>query len=142
MIDVQFFAQGGPKLPLTFDQLRQAATRTASELKLSSGELSVIFVDDEALAEMHGTYLDDPSPTDVITFDLSDNGVFEAEIYISVARAREHAAQFNVSWESEIIRLVIHGMLHLTGFDDTTESAYKRMKKEEDRLVAMSNKNL
>ncbi len=142
MIDVQFFAQGGPKLPLTFDQLRQAAQRTADELRLTSGDLSVVFLDDESLAEMHGTYLDDPSPTDVITFDLSDDDVFEAEIYISVARAREHAAQFNVSWESEVIRLVIHGMLHLAGFDDRNKSAYERMKKEEDRLVAMNSEIL
>ncbi len=87
---------------------------------------------------MHQKYLNDGSPTDIMTFDLTEEGQdLDAELYISSYRAKEHAERFNLSWENELARLIIHGLLHLAGFDDQTEADYRRMKSEEERLLKM-----
>jgi len=96
--------------------------------------VSFIFVSDDELAEMHNKYLDDPSKTDVITFNLGDENI-EGEIYISAERAADQATQFETTFDEEILRLMIHGLLHLADYDDLNEKDYKKMKKAEDSLL-------
>lgn len=105
--------------------------RTVARAKnLQPESISVIWVDDAYLKNLHAAYLDDDTETDVMTFNLADSPDIEGEIYISVDRANEHANIFNTSLESELARLIIHGMLHLSGMDDHTEAeaanAYSR----------------
>ena len=106
----------------------------AADIGLEAKSCSVIFVDDVRLKEMHSHYLNDDTKTDVITFDLGEDKI-EGEIYISVDRAIVQAESFKVSVAEEIVRLIIHGLLHLKGFDDRTEADRIVMKKEENRLV-------
>lgn len=101
---------------------------------LPAREVNVIFVNDEYLKQLHRDFLNDDTYTDVITFDLSKPHAkeVEGEIYISVERADIHAREFQVSFLEEIGRLIIHGMLHLKGYDDQTENGRKEMRKKED----------
>lgn len=121
---------------LSKTQLVSLCQRISSEIRLQAVSCTVIFVDDPTLQKMHAEYLNDPEPTDVITFDLGDEAV-EGEIYISVDRAREQAAFYQVSLQQEISRLIIHGLLHLKGYDDREEPDRLKMKNIEDRLVGM-----
>ena len=121
-------------LSLSAQQIKNITINTCNELNLSALSITFIFVTDEKLAEMHGTYLQDNSKTDVITFNLGDKDI-EGEIYISKDRAFEQAKQYEVSFEEEIIRLVIHGILHLAGYDDIEEQDGKEMKKIENSLL-------
>jgi rRNA maturation RNase YbeY len=105
-----------------------------SEVELEAESLDVIFVDDAALKNMHEEYLDDPTLTDVITFDLGEDSV-EGELYISLDRAQDQASTYNVPYFTEINRLIIHGILHLKGYDDLTDELRKEMKMVENRLV-------
>ncbi len=105
-----------------------------TEIHLEAQSCAVIFVDDAFLKEMHGRYLSDPTETDVITFDLGETPV-EGEIYISTDRASAQAEQYGTPAEEEIIRLIIHGLLHLKGYDDIEEQDRLKMKKEENRLT-------
>ena len=98
--------------------------------------VTIIYVTDVVLARMHSDFLDDPTETDVMAFDLGDDHI-EAELYISVDRAKDHAQQFNVSLENELTRLVIHGLLHLTGYDDHSEDGIKRMREREHYYLNM-----
>ncbi len=100
--------------------------------RISAQGIHIILVDDEYLRRLHREYLDDDTPTDVMTFDLSDDGGVEGEIYISLDRAKAHAIQFDVSLDAEIARLIIHGLLHLKGYDDSTESRTKEMREREN----------
>jgi probable rRNA maturation factor len=100
--------------------------------KISAQGIHVIFVDDEYLRRLHREYLDDDTPTDVMTFDLSEDGGVEGEIYISLDRAKAQAIQFDVSLDAEIARLIIHGLLHLKGYDDSTKSKREEMRKREN----------
>jgi probable rRNA maturation factor len=103
-------------------------------LALDMSSCHVIFINDEILRGMHEKYLNDPDFTDVMTFNLGDDAV-EGEIYISYDRVKENAVVFDVSIENEIIRNMIHGLLHLKGYKDKNESDRIIMKKKEDELV-------
>ncbi len=86
------------------------------------------------MSQLHGQYFDDNTPTDVITFNLGDEDI-ESEIYIGWETALEQSKQYQVSLENEILRLMIHGILHLKGMNDDTEDQMIVMKQEEDRLL-------
>jgi len=122
------------ELQLTEKQLSELCRKVSRRIGLQAASCDVIFVDDAALQEMHARYLNDPTPTDVITFDLGEETV-EGEIYISYQRAREQAEQFGVSVAEEVLRLVIHGLLHLKGYDDIDETERREMKQMENELV-------
>jgi rRNA maturation RNase YbeY len=94
--------------------------------------LSIIWVTDAYLVELHNDYLDDPTETDIMTFNYAEAGYIDAELYISIDRAKEQAPQFKTTFENELLRLVIHGVLHMSGFDDLTESDRTKMRARED----------
>jgi probable rRNA maturation factor len=93
------------------------------------------------MAELHGRFMDDPTPTDVLTFDLGDehesggDGI-EGEIVISVETARREAKRRRLPERQEVLRYLIHGTLHLIGYDDATPPQRRRMRREEDRVLA------
>ena len=102
--------------------------------------VDVVLVDDRTLARMHARFLGDPAPTDVIAFDLSGgppegaDGV-DAEIYVSHACARRVAAARGVAFERELCLYIVHGALHLCGFDDRSKTARGRMRRAEARIM-------
>ncbi len=122
-----------------WQQLIQQITQT---LQMKVNNLNIIFVDDPTLQQMHLQYLNDPEKTDVMTFDLSDGDDLEGEIYISIDRARDQAKQYQVSLAEEILRLIIHGLLHLKGYNDLLPEEQKIMKQQEDELVERFRKKL
>ncbi len=132
-MEIEIF-QPDPAFNLSSKQIIHIVKTTCNEIKLHAKSCHFIFVNDKTLAEMHRQYLNDPSPTDVITFDLGEEQV-EGEIYISTDRAQAQAKQYSVSYHEEIIRLIIHGLLHLAGYDDIEESDRIEMKEIENRLV-------
>ena len=99
-------------------------------------ELSVVFVGDEELCRMHAEHLDDPSRTDVITFDLGEEGEGPAgELYVSLDRARRVASERGVPLERELSLYLVHGALHLCGFDDHAEADRVRMRAAESAVL-------
>jgi len=114
--------------------LKTIITQVSEDIALKAESLSFVFVDDTYLAGLHERYLDDPSKTDVITFNLGEDKI-EGEIYISHDRAFLQASTYNVTFEEEIVRLMIHGLLHLAGYDDLHEEEREKMKLEESRLL-------
>ncbi len=124
---------------INLESIQAFAEAVIGRLELPLTSLGVILVDDPFLCRLHKQYLDDPTPTDIITFDLSepDSEDIEAELYISVERARAHAAELQVPFSLEIARLVVHGILHLQGFQDHTPGERAKMRSEEDRILAL-----
>ena len=105
------------------------------ELRLRIRSLHIIFTDNETLRQMHRDYLNDDTYTDVITFDLGDEEGIEGEIYISLNQAKEQARTYQVSELEEVVRLIIHGILHLAGYEDHLPELRQKMKIEEDKFV-------
>ncbi len=131
--DIQIH-QPPQRIRLNEGQYQTLCRGVLSEINLEAASCAVVFVDDMFLAKMHKQYLSDPAVTDVITFNLGNETV-EGEIYISIDRAAVQAAQYRTAVEDEIIRLIIHGLLHLKGYDDIDEQDRKIMKEEENRLT-------
>jgi len=101
--------------------------------------ISIALVDDDTMASLHERFLGDGRSTDVITFDLRDNPedpMLEGEIVISTDTARRQARKYRTSEADELLRYAVHGALHLQGHDDRNTIQRRRMKKEEDRILA------
>lgn len=117
-------------------KIRSVLTKKAKEFKFVISWLQYVFVSDEDLLQMNQSVLDHDTYTDIITFDLSDKeGIIEGEIYISIDRVRDNAEQYNASFEEEYIRVLGHGLLHLLGFKDKTETDSSEMRKQENKLI-------
>jgi len=99
--------------------------------------INIILISDEFIRQIHEKYLNDNTPTDVISFNLSEDfeDYYEGEIYISVDRAQDQANIFNVSLTSELCRLISHGIFHLLGYNDETENEREKMKEREDKVL-------
>jgi len=94
--------------------------------------LNYIFCSDKRLLEINRKYLGHDYFTDIISFDLSDSGSVQGEIYISVDRVRDNAQKLNLTYKSEFHRVIIHGALHLCGYKDKTIKDAKKMRAMED----------
>lgn len=98
-------------------------------------EISYIFCDDDYLLDINMKYLDHDTFTDIISFDYSVGNILQGDVYISTERVEENSREFNVSFEEELRRVIIHGVLHLCGYNDKTEEESSLMRlKEEEKL--------
>ncbi len=100
------------------------------------GELSLVFMSDPELAELHGEYCDDPSVTDVITFPGDAEMDFAGEICVSADRARIEAPRQGWSVSEELTLYLVHGWLHLAGEDDLDDESRASMREAEKRCLA------
>ncbi len=100
-----------------------------------AGELSIAFLSDAALARLHGQFLGDPSPTDVITFGGDPSLGLAGEICVSVDAAVREAGRLGPRLSGEIALYVVHGWLHLAGYDDLKPSSKRIMRRAEARAL-------
>ncbi len=102
------------------------------------GELYYYFCSDEKLLEINKERLGHDFYTDIVTFPLTDcETVLSSEFCISTDRIKENAETFGRSYESELHRVIIHGVLHLIGFDDHSEEEEKEMREEEEKCLEL-----
>ncbi|MBK8701625.1 MAG: rRNA maturation RNase YbeY [Saprospiraceae bacterium] len=110
--------------------------KTASHYGATISSLNYIFCSDEYLLEINQTYLDHNYYTDIITFPFKQGKVVEGDIFISVDRVKENAAEFSAADEkSEMLRVMAHGLLHLIGFTDKDEEAEAKMRSAENKAL-------
>lgn len=124
-----------PRVRMPRAPIAEAVARTLAAERAPIGAVTVVLVDDEELLAMNRRHLDHDYYTDVITFGLEVDPL-EGEIYISVDRAREQAADVGVRLGDELRRLAVHGALHLAGHDDASDEQRRRMTELEDRYLA------
>lgn len=101
------------------------------------GEIGYMFVDDGKILEVNNEYLGHDYYTDIITFDYDEGDVINGDIVISVDTVRSNALQFGKSFDDELHRVIIHGILHLCGIDDKGPGEREVMEAEENRALEM-----
>ena len=110
----------------------------AQSLGTRAFTLGVFLVDAGEMTRLNEAFLRHAGPTDVIAFDhleAAQPSALFGEIYIGLDEARRQARRFRVTWQAELVRYLVHGVLHLRGHDDRDGRSRRRMKREEDRLV-------
>ena len=107
-----------------------ATVFTAEKANLS--KLDIIFCADDYLLELNKKFLNHSTYTDVISFNLSDSAAIVGEIYISLDRVTENSELFTTTRSQELLRVIFHGVLHLTGYSDKTEAEKKMIRVKED----------
>lgn len=101
------------------------------------GELSIILCSDEFLLQMNNQFLKHNYFTDIITFDYSDGKRVSGELFISTDRVKENAKIFDVKFNDELHRVIIHGILHLCGYGDKTLKQKEIMRSKEDQKLKL-----
>lgn len=102
-----------------------------------SGEISFIFCDDDYLHEINKKYLNHDTYTDIISFDNSVGRILNGDIFISISRVEENSETYGVTFEEELKRVIIHGVLHLCGYKDKSPEEEKEMRVKEEEKMKM-----
>lgn len=121
----------------SFDQHKVSKwiVQVAASHGRKAGTLNYIFCDDERILEVNRQYLQHDYYTDIITFDYSKGKVISGDIFISIDTVKSNAEGLDVSFENELHRVIIHGILHLCGQDDKTPEAQKEMTHRENEAL-------
>jgi rRNA maturation RNase YbeY len=105
-------------------------------LGFTLGNISLIFCTDEYLKKINIQYLNHDYFTDIITFDYSKKNSVSGDLFISIDRVKENAKDNNVDFMNELYRVIIHGVLHLCGYNDKTEGEKKMIRKKENEFIS------
>ena len=105
--------------------------------KKNEGEINYIFCDDDYLHKINLEYLNHDTLTDIISFDYTVGNELNGDIFVSVERVQDNANDFNVSFEEELKRVLVHGVLHYCGYKDKGEEDERLMRLKEDEKIAM-----
>jgi len=121
-------------------KLPQWILKVIRKHKKHPGEVNYIFCNDRYLLKLNREYLSHETYTDIITFPTAEEKhVVSGDIYISVERVRRNAAIYKTTFSDELHRVMIHGILHLTGFSDHSAAEKKKMRSLEDEALALRN---
>jgi probable rRNA maturation factor len=132
--------------------LKKITRALLAELELEKAEIGICLVGTPEMTRLNESFLKHRGSTDVITFDYAETGragsplpaggahgvtcpTIDGEIVVCVDEAVVKARKFRTSWQSEVVRYLVHGVLHLTGFDDSSAGARRKMKREENRRL-------
>lgn len=109
--------------------------------KTALSEITYVFCSDAFLLQMNRDFLQHDYYTDIITFGLSEKGApVEAEVYISIDRVKDNAANLGTSFRQEALRVIFHGALHLCGYKDKKKSEIALMRQKEDQYLRLFEK--
>ncbi len=111
--------------------------RVAATYGKKAGEIGYLFCDDEHILAVNREYLQHDYYTDIITFDYSEGNVLNGDLVISLDTVRTNAEQFHKSYEEELHRVIIHGILHLCGQNDKGPGEREQMEAAEDRALKL-----
>ena len=121
---------------LNLDQITKKITFLVQNEGYILTNICCVFMTDDELLELNRKHLEHDYYTDIITFDLSDHeGDVEADLYISIDRTKDNASRLGVDPNLELERVILHGVLHLTGYNDKSEEEQKLIRQKEDEYL-------
>jgi len=103
----------------------------------TEGDINYIFCDDAYLLELNEEYLNHDTLTDIISFDYSVGNELHGDVFISIERVKENSLDFNVTFDEELNRVMVHGLLHYCGYKDKTIDEELEMREKENEKIKM-----
>ena len=119
------------------DNLVNWISQTIEKEKFKLGELNYIFCSDDQLLKRNSEFLNHDTYTDIISFDYTMGKLISGDIFISIDRVTENAKTFNTSFQDELNRVMIHGVLHYCGYKDKTDDDKSLMRSKEDYYLSL-----
>ena len=134
---ILFIQEGVKKPKLKYRVVTKWLKRVISKYGYENGDLTYIFCNDEFLKIINSKYLNHDYYTDIVTFDYCNNKIVSGDMFISVDRVRENSVKFCCDEKEEFLRVMIHGLLHLFGFNDSNKLDRESMRKREDECLLL-----
>ncbi len=131
----QWTASGVERPNLDFQRLEQWIVQVAASYNRIVGALAYVFCDDEKIIDVNRQYLNHDYYTDIITFDDCCGRLVRGDIFLSLDTVRTNAEQFGASYDRELLRVIIHGVLHLCGINDKGPGEREIMEAAENRAL-------
>jgi len=136
-LPIQFFAED-----IDFDLTNQTIISDWIKVLINNHKkelhlLNFIFCSDSYLHQINVEYLNHDTLTDIITFPYAEIPIIHSDIFISIDRVKENSTLFKTTFEKELHRVIIHGVLHLCGFGDKNETEKKEMRNQEEKALAL-----
>ncbi len=133
---INFYAEEIDMPSLRKNDTKEWIKEVATSFGKKVGDISYIFCNDEKILEVNQTYLQHDYYTDIITFDYTEGVKIGGDLFISIDTVRSNAIQFEQDFDTELHRVIIHGILHLCGINDQSPEERANMIKEENKALA------
>lgn len=138
MPKINFLAAAGRVNIRNKKKVREIIASAFLNNKVEFNDINIIFCSDSYLLKINQQYLNHDFYTDVITFNLSEkNEPVIGEIYVSTDRIKENAKSFKISYQNELLRVIIHGVLHLCGYEDKSKLSKEKMRQQENLFLKL-----
>ena len=134
-MEITFQSEGVDDPQIDEEKLANWIESIAKLYNKEIGEISYLFCDDEKILEVNQQYLNHDFYTDIITFDYSEENMISGDIIISLQTVESNSQMYNTSFLEELHRVIIHGILHLSGLNDSTEEEEKVMRDAESNAL-------
>lgn len=138
---ITYNAQGTMLLEIDQPAVSQWLAMVASGYGRRIGLINYVFVDDETILQMNREFIGHDYYTDHIGFDYCEGSILSGDVYISVDTVRTNAEKFGATYEQELHRVIVHGLLHLCGIEDKSPEQRLVMEAAEDEALAMRNQD-
>ncbi|HKK11050.1 MAG TPA: rRNA maturation RNase YbeY [Bacteroidales bacterium] len=136
-MEILFFNESVDYRPEDEEIIREWLSLVAKDRHFKIGIINYIFTDDKTLLNVNKKFLNHDYLTDIITFDNSQGNEVNGDIYISIDRVKDNASKLSRSFEEELNRVIVHGLLHLTGKKDDTQERKQEMRTAENKYLSL-----
>lgn len=137
-MSIVFDAEGVEIPSINQKKIKDWVSQVAAQHGHKVGELAYLFCSDEKILEVNKEYLQHDYYTDIITFDYTEGDVISGDMFISLDTVKSNAEKYGAtSYDEELLRVMIHGVLHLCGLNDKTEEEENKMREEENKALSL-----
>lgn len=136
-MSIRFFDETGNFNLIDEKYVKRWITAVITSRNMTVGNINYLFCDDKYLIQVNRQYLNHDTYTDIITFDYVVGSFVSGDILISVERVKENASILDLSFEEEMLRVLVHGVLHLLGQEDKTEKDAREMRSMENESIGL-----
>lgn len=134
---IQYIFDHPEKQDIDQKRINHWIKNVAAVYQMKTGEIAYIFCTDEKILEINKQYLQHDYYTDIITFDYTTGNIISGDIFISIDTVKSNATELNIPFETELLRIIIHGILHLCGNDDKTPELRTEMTRKENEALRL-----